>query len=108
MRADTIAPGDVLTDPATGSLVYTVLDVLAPDHPTHRLATDEPHVTILVRYAVDGGTDTRVFDPEQDVPLTRVRPINPSACPSCQGRGCYACEPPDETGAGISGLTPER
>lgn len=70
MRADTIEPGDVLIDPATGATIYTVVRPLY-DHWREGLA-------VLVRYEVDGGTDVRCFDPEQDVPLSRVRPTRPS------------------------------
>jgi hypothetical protein len=73
MRADTIAPGDVLTDPATGAVIYTVVRPLT-DHWREGLA-------VLVRYEVDGGTDVRCFDPEQDVPLTRPSEQPPSRGP---------------------------
>jgi hypothetical protein len=64
MRADTIAPGDLLLDPATGAVIYTVVRPLT-DHWREGIA-------VLVRYEVDGGTDVRCFDPDQDVPLVRL------------------------------------
>jgi hypothetical protein len=69
MKAQEIEPGDVLTD-ERGRVIYTVVRQV-PEHWREGIA-------VLVRYEVDGGTDVRTFDPDQDVPLTRVRPITPS------------------------------
>lgn len=104
MRADTIEPGDMLAD-RDGALIYTVVDVLAPEYLPYHVATPstQPHVVILVRYEVDGGTDTRTFAPEQDVPLTRPEP--PSALAGSPTEAEVAAYDREQAER-VSGLTP--
>lgn len=59
MKASEIQKGDVLVDPSNGRLVYTVEDV----------KVGSVVVTASVRYR-DGGTSSREWYPDTDVPLT--------------------------------------
>lgn len=60
-EATEVRKGDVLRDPDSGEVVYTVERVLHQDN-VHGLQ-------VLVRYAADGGTDVRAFDITKRVPL---------------------------------------
>lgn len=59
MRSEEIRPGDKLLD-ESGETVYTVLELIPHS---------KPLVHAHVRYAVDGGSDVRVWDKGVDVPL---------------------------------------
>ncbi len=58
MKATQIKKGARLED--EGTLVYTVLDVW----------DQNTEIVARVRFATDGGTGTRRWDRDQDVPLT--------------------------------------
>lgn len=68
MQAQDIKEGDILRDPDSAAVVYRVIRDASLYAASNE---DDVVVEVYVRHEVDGGTDIRFFDINQEVPLER-------------------------------------